>query len=894
MEGRRQQRGANEFAALSWCVSIGVNTFGPGFGPLTYPARDSAELCRALTDPDGCSLPSEQVIDVGAGTGRILKERVLARLCDVLPKVPNDGVLFLYYAGHGLVADSQFYLCASNTERANLKETAISSEELDTVLRTCPARGVLLILDCCDGGGFAEHAPRFFRELGKADFRILLSASKAGESSLEFKERDGTLFSNALILACAGGQIPGRSPGLIYFSELLSQIHFQVREDLESLGQPLACQTPVFAGVFPMDPLLFVHKRITLGAIKVRTARYSAQYVKGVITRFVFLLLAVGILLLGGFYTILDKSRYFAERNGHVALFAGLLRYNALGFPHLLWESDIPMSGLDAPTGAPGQLVCPLEAPPIPFLLNHLKVPFKAICLMRNHESGKAHSELRDFVQNPAAREGPWGEAACSFFAELATTNDSTLLQSFTTSPHNGVRLSGFKGLMRVDNSTGYQLVAKRNAYGDRALIREATPYIACGDEADAKHYINAVFTQHEVTADFPELFGFAIRCGVEIDFDSLWAALTNGSQLTSRDVPNYVLFTGRGKDWLHYATSHFNPDDENQLERCLFLFGCLPLSPEVPDLRPYLAHKNQWIRMVAAFACVRQRQLSSSELESQFKDFNYCLIYFKDSPELTEDLAYEALKRLNFDHLNIGDTRTMLDAIYPVASPRMIPYLQSILSYDDPNDIPSDVHYPAIRLLRKLGTPPDEARPYLNNDSVDITKEAFRWIADTRKAEAIDLLFRRFDEDSATYVKELLVDFKISSEPLKEVRRFLNGRQSARENAVAILAALGDTGEVVDLLTGPELRLRSIAADWVAANPHFQEIRTTLGSQERFPDFALDMLNRQAQLMSELKASASQVPPELQSWRLGLVTSWAELTPGQHVWITREFGAEP
>src|ERR1700722_5621897 len=96
----------------------------------------------------------------------------------------------------------------------------------------------------------AENVVFFFRTLAGSEFRLLLSASRAGQLSYEFDNSAGTFFTNAIVDVLTGRVVVGKEPGIVYFSDLFDFVRHQVAEDLEASGQSATLQEPVFAGTF--------------------------------------------------------------------------------------------------------------------------------------------------------------------------------------------------------------------------------------------------------------------------------------------------------------------------------------------------------------------------------------------------------------------------------------------------------------------------------------------------------------------------------------------------------------------------------------------------------------------------------------------------------------------
>ena len=69
---------------------------------------------------------------------------------------PND-VLLLHFSCHRLKSESgELFLAARNTRPDRLGSTAISADFVQRCMRVSRSRNVVLLLDCCYGGAFAQ------------------------------------------------------------------------------------------------------------------------------------------------------------------------------------------------------------------------------------------------------------------------------------------------------------------------------------------------------------------------------------------------------------------------------------------------------------------------------------------------------------------------------------------------------------------------------------------------------------------------------------------------------------------------------------------------------------------------------------------------------------------
>jgi metacaspase-1 len=250
---------------------IGISKYKTPSLDLHYAAANAIQLRAALNSPAGCGIPDANLcllLDHEA-TASALTE-ALGSCCSAAEK---EDILIFYFSGHGERVGDRFYLVPSDANPRDLSESAVDMQAIQASLATCLARGILVILDCCLSAGFAEHADALFRSISGRDFLLLLCASRAGQASVEFDRRQGTLFTGALLDVLESRANIGAEAGVIYFSELFGFVQSYVAEGLELLGQPPSVQEPVFAGTYSRDPRLFILNRLSLERVEAQTPR---------------------------------------------------------------------------------------------------------------------------------------------------------------------------------------------------------------------------------------------------------------------------------------------------------------------------------------------------------------------------------------------------------------------------------------------------------------------------------------------------------------------------------------------------------------------------------------------------------------------------------------------
>ena len=117
---------------------------------LLAPAADAEALGRVLGDPQIGDFAVQVVHNESAHV-------IQAQIEEVFSESRPDDVLLLHFSGHGLKSESgELFFAAANTRPNRLGSTAVSADFVQRQMRTSRSRSVVLLLDCCYGGAFAQ------------------------------------------------------------------------------------------------------------------------------------------------------------------------------------------------------------------------------------------------------------------------------------------------------------------------------------------------------------------------------------------------------------------------------------------------------------------------------------------------------------------------------------------------------------------------------------------------------------------------------------------------------------------------------------------------------------------------------------------------------------------
>lgn len=134
-------------------VLIGVSAYEHAEFPPIRAARNSTQaMYDLLSDPALCGWAAEQITVISnPGSAENLADQI-ADLAE-----STTGVLLLYYVGHGVLSDAgELCLTVTATRPDRPKISGLPWSTFADVLRACPARTRLVILDCCFAGQAIE------------------------------------------------------------------------------------------------------------------------------------------------------------------------------------------------------------------------------------------------------------------------------------------------------------------------------------------------------------------------------------------------------------------------------------------------------------------------------------------------------------------------------------------------------------------------------------------------------------------------------------------------------------------------------------------------------------------------------------------------------------------
>ncbi|MER8622886.1 caspase family protein [Mesorhizobium sp. M1143] len=484
------RQSAGSFAESIRALVIGVGSVAEKtLAPLPECVQGANRVFETLTAQSACRLPPAHVCRL-TSLEETTRNEIRVQLKNVGAAAGLDDTIVVYFAGHGVEANNEFFLSTSQTKYDDLRETSISADDIIEALGPTRARGLLLICDCCGGAAIAERSPQLFTLLGDHfEYRIVLSASKRGQSSWEVRGK-GSPFTNLLIEALLGRFSGLGHNGEIYFNDLFDYLSSEMETTFSNELKALPRQEPVFAGSFAKDPLIFVNSDATLNAIRLNTSRYSAAYVRRRVRTTLVTLGAAAAILVIGLWTWLDQHHYLSiEGNGQVSIYRGYPDWKLLGYPQLLWETGIRSTDISPASkiAMNHELVFQKDSDAVALIADQLTSTGRARWL----ESGGQWEEARRVAETALSEEKLTNDEILDtqeVIVKTATVNDTAELIRLAK-VGSDIRTAVLKRLLQTDRpAADKQLADSEQIHFDWAEVQTALP---TGCSADLQRYVD-------------------------------------------------------------------------------------------------------------------------------------------------------------------------------------------------------------------------------------------------------------------------------------------------------------------------------------------------------------------------------------------------------------------
>jgi hypothetical protein len=864
------------------------------------------DIRDALTETNGCAVPAGQVMtlpDFNESRGAT-REAVLATLATLREKAAADDFLFVWFSGHGVKHDEDLYLCTEDSIIPDLKRTALGGRELSAALANLRCRRLLMVLDCCQSAGFAERAPEFFRLQEGAEFRILLCASRADEPSWEIPDGKGTLFHRHFAAVLRGIEHPSNIPGTVYFTDLLRHLNDRLEEDLARLYPEAPKQQPVFAGTFGRDPLLFLHRGLSLARLQVSTSRYSPAVLRKILWRSAIGIAAAVLLAVATTWALLDRSQYAAiGSDDRVAIFQGIPGWQIFGYPRLLWTFDLgpqhfkqdsPMNRRHLLGVFPGEEVWPA-------VRRNLTDLGEAHVLHWEGRRTESATKLRAVLARKTLAETERTDAV-KLLSKVADKEDLPLLLDVLRYPQFDARVAALVALVEIGDAEGFKAILDVHGASSSNLTPKAIDLLQppCTD----------------AVRDF--LWSAGVRMLTLRHSEYIDAQARTGCG----DIAFYAfhLVTVEDAQALAWFGEQFVGDQFQERLKKLFDAEWLIKQPRRPPPPPGTAIQSQ-AREAQAYAALHvagylrkgwcpghvgallarlpYTTYSLAQLIAKNCDGSRLRIESSGEPD---DLGYETRIHLadGSHHLvdkipgrlvRDGGAHGLISVARYVDREQAVRILRHVLSTSaEEMDL-----LRALAEIQGLGSAPGpgEWERLLSFPVETVRYEAWHLYCRTNATEAKSRLLDHLADPHFERLVPLFSLLTLTHQEVALLRSTLTQESVAGAQIATALALAGDTETLRILVTHPSHAIRASAVRFAAAHPEFDKLIDNLQIHRRFPDSLHQVLLAQAarkhRIAQELAALPEWGHTEFVRMRELTLGARALDTDGVRLWLRKQ-----
>ncbi|MET7291255.1 caspase family protein [Streptomyces griseoloalbus] len=199
---------------------------------LRSPARDARALAEVLEDPEIGGFEVSTVVD-----GR--HQEVTRAIEHFFLDRRRDDLLLLHISCHGLKNNNgELHFAAGDTDRRLLASTSVPALFVHQQMRSCRARSIILLLDCCYSGAFLAGAKGDSTVHVKDELaghgRAVLTATNRTEYAFEGErvtelEPEASQFTEAVIKGLRTGEADRDRDGLIGVHELYDYVYDELQ-----------------------------------------------------------------------------------------------------------------------------------------------------------------------------------------------------------------------------------------------------------------------------------------------------------------------------------------------------------------------------------------------------------------------------------------------------------------------------------------------------------------------------------------------------------------------------------------------------------------------------------------------------------------------------------------
>ncbi len=855
---------AEHLSATTHCLVIGASEYECAtLRPLPAAASEAQDLKQALTAAAGLAIPPVNIQFLAGQTATVdaAKEALKALRRRATP----ESTVFFYFAGHGTsVGPDEFGLCLRDTKSTADPLSMITSSDLQELWAGDSARGIVFVLDCCGGAGLAERSPALFSAVGQADYRILLSASRQSQSSWETAQ--GSAFSKHLVAALSGKVRIGDEPGFIYFNDLYTYLHDSVLEAHESAGLPL--QEPVFAGSYLRDPLLFVHGQLSRVQIVVKTKRYSREYLQRRLRLWGAGVAAAAAVATGLYWTYLDQLQHLRLTDRGLLLRKGHPSLQGFGMPADIWTFYVARDEIrpQSPLARGEDLMSPLGQPVLPLVPDQLNELGRVRWQWSQGDRGQALADLRafaDILEQKSQREILRATQLLGVFGQAADVD--RLLKAFALVPE-GYRRDTARSIVHFGQAQGFKRLLDGEAGpAGQALTPDTISELKIVCTPQLQSSLGTFSSSYAHKNDLPALFYVSLATGCKIPLLLLGQANIFHENVVAAHI--LTAYSDQAAKITESLTETLEAtakgrEEQSQVGSQIRLLTLLPPG-RCPNIENLAWLDPKWrlgldVALVLARACP-QRALQIVETEQGFE-------LQLSSPGSTDWVVIQRVEPTTKDTLNF-----LLDLLQVL---RRMPIngdeaLLRRLVADSSDEI---IARTAMQILFARSVSPPESVPrFFQTTYQPLAVVAHAYWAQTHRAEVINGLIQKLDDQVADYVLTVLAFLRPNA---AERHKLLQSAASERvpiARRAALTVMYGESDDVMRAICARDPEIRSAANDALGFRTDLAAIASLPQPSECQYVRLKEDLDQIEEARSVLKTVLAAGSPELRNLRMNI-----------------------
>lgn len=220
-------------------IVIGINDYEDPRLSLRYPVADAQLVAATLRQQVPGLFESVNIVEL-TGRPQTTREAISKALQDMSRHVRPDDLFVFFVASHGTVDDGEYFLITSNvgaTSTHILKRTALSQEDLKSLIANIPATKKLVVIDTCNAGKLGEviqmamltrgmNEETALKILSRAVGSTIISASTSMQQAVEGYKGHG-LFTWVVVEGLKGAA-DGDKDGYVKTHELVNYVDDKV------------------------------------------------------------------------------------------------------------------------------------------------------------------------------------------------------------------------------------------------------------------------------------------------------------------------------------------------------------------------------------------------------------------------------------------------------------------------------------------------------------------------------------------------------------------------------------------------------------------------------------------------------------------------------------------